>query len=127
VKVLHGYYVHMPTRRVVRDVYIAEGIYPGATPLVSWALPRTQHYEHPPGEGADRYYGQLDIEAEFEPLAGAKRTFAVPGLPDQDRLVRSVLARSGHANTKFRGYRCSINYPVPLIEMYVWLRHLERE
>ena len=42
--------------------------------------------------------GQLDIEAEFEPLAGTKRTFAVPGLPDQDRLVRSVLAEMSSEN-----------------------------
>ena len=123
VKVLHGYYLHMPTRRVVRDVYLAEGVYPGATPFISWALPHTHHFEHPPGEGADRYYAQVDLEAEFEPLVGARRTFGVPGLPEHDRLVRGVLARSGHANTKFRGFRCTLNYPVPLLDMYVWLRH----
>jgi hypothetical protein len=123
VKVLHGYFLHMPTRRVVRDVYIAEDVYPGATPFISWALPRSHHYEHPPGEGADRYYAQVDLEAEFEPMVGAKRTFGVSGLSDHDRLIRGVLARSGHAQTKFRGFRCSLNYPVPLLDMYVWLRH----
>jgi hypothetical protein len=123
VKVLHGYLSRMPTRRVVRDVYLAESIYPGATPFASWALPGTRHFEHPPGEGPDRYYGQLDLEAQFEPLVGTKRAFAVPGLADQDRLVRDVLTRIGHEQTRFRGWRCAINYPVPMLEMLVWLRH----
>ena len=123
VTVLHGYYLHMPTRRVVRDVYIAEGIYPDATPFVTWALPGTRQYEHPPIGGEDRYYAQIDLEAEFEPMVGTKKGFAVTGLPDHDRLIRGVLARSGHAHTKFRGFRCALNYPVPLLDMYVWLRH----
>ena len=126
VTVLHGYYVSMPIRRVVRDVYLAEGIYPGATPFVSWALPGTPHHEHPPGEGEGRYYAQVDLEAEFVPVDGARRTYAVPGVPDQDRLVRDVLERSGHARTGFRRWRCALNYPVPLLDMFVWLRHPER-
>jgi hypothetical protein len=123
VTVLHAYYLHMPTRRVVRDVYLAEGIYPGATPFVSWALPGTRQHEHPPVEGAERYFAQIDLAAEFEPMVGAKRGFAAPGLRDHDRLVRGVLARSGHPHTKFRGFRCALNYPVPLLDMFVWLRH----
>jgi hypothetical protein len=123
VTVLHGYYLHMPTRRVVRDVYIADGIYPDATPFVTWALPGTRQYEHPPLDGEDRYYAQIDLEAEFEPMVGTKKGFAVTGLPDHDRLIRGVLARSGHAHTRFRGFRCALTYPVPLLDMYVWLRH----
>ena len=92
-------------------------------PFVSWALPGTRQHEHPPVEGAERYFAQIDLEAEFEPMVGAKKGFAAPGLRDQDRLIRDVLARSGHAHTKFRGFRCSLNYPVPLLDMFVWLRH----
>ena len=74
-------------------------------------------------KGRDRYYAQVELDAEFEPLVGTRKTFAVPGMPDQDRLVRDVLERAGHGATRFRGWRCTINYPVPLLDMYVWLKH----
>jgi hypothetical protein len=123
VHVLHAYFLHMPTRRVVRDVFIADSIYPGAEPFVSWALPGTNQHSHPPGRGQARYYAQVDLEAEFEPIAGTRRPFAVTGMPGHDRLTQEVLKRVGHAKTKFRGWRCTLNYPVPLLDMYVWLRH----
>jgi len=126
VEVLHAHFHRMPARRVVREVHIAESIYPGAVPFISWALPGSRQYEHPPGEGTDRYYAQVDLEAEFEPLVGTRRTFAVPGMPDQDRLVRDVLDQAGHATTKFRGWRCTLKYPVPLLDMFIWLKHPAR-
>ena len=126
VEVLHAHFHRMPARRVVREVHIAESIYPGTTPFISWALPGSRHDEHPPREGPDRYYAQVDLEAEFEPLVGTRRTFAVPGLPDQDRLVRDVLEQAGHGTTKFRGWRCTLNYPVPLLDMFIWLEHPAR-
>ena len=123
---LHAYFVHMPTRRVVRDIFLAESIYEGAEPFASWALPATQQHDHPPGDGRPRYYGQVDLEGAFEPLAGTRRPFAIPGLPGHDRLTEDVLARVGHDRTRFRGWRCTLNYPVPLLDMYVWLRHPAR-
>ena len=125
VHVLHGYTLKMPTRCVVRDVFVADGIYPGAIPFISWALPASRQHEHPPANGSSRYYAQVDLEGEFEPAAGGRRMFAVPGLTDHDRLTLDVLERIGHADTRFRGWRCTLNYPVPLIDMYVWLRHPE--
>jgi hypothetical protein len=124
VHVLHGYFLHMPTRVVVRDVFIAEGVYPGAQPFASWALPATHQHEHPPEGGRPRYYAQVDLEGEFEPLVGSRRIFAVPGMPGHERLTQDVLARAGHEKTRFRGWRCTLNYPVPLLDMFVWLRHV---
>jgi hypothetical protein len=46
-------------------------------------------------------------------------------MPDHDRLTAEVLERAGHAKTRFRGWRCTLNYPVPMLEMLVWLRHPE--
>jgi hypothetical protein len=122
---VHAYFLHMPTRHVVRDVFIAESVYAGAVPSVSWALPGTSQHHHPPGQGATRYYAQVDLDAEFEPLVGPRRIFAVPGMRGHDRLTQDILADLGHAKTRFRGWRCSLNYPVPLLEMLVWLDHGE--
>ena len=120
---LNGYFLHMPTRRLVRDLFIADTVYPGATPFVTFALPGTEASRNPPRPGSPPYYGQIDLTAELEPLPASGRGFAIPGVPDHDRLTRDVLARSGHAHTRFRGWRCVINYPLPLIQMLFWLAH----
>lgn len=125
VHALHGYFLHMPTRRVVRDLWIAESIHEGAIPFASWALPATRQHDHPPAEGRQRYYAQIDLAGDFEPLSGTKRPYAIPGFPGHDRLTEDVLARAGHGDTCFRGWRCTLNYPVPLLDMFVWLRHPE--
>ena len=123
VHALHGYFLHMPTRRVVRDLFIAESIYPGATPFATWALPGTRQHENPPGEEAPRYYARVDLEAEFESLTDPKRMFSIRGVPGNEQMIRSILERSGHAKTRFRGWRCTLDYPVPLLDMMIWLKH----
>src|SRR5688572_18405023 len=96
---------------------------PGAGPIVTCALPATEHHEHPTGNAGSRYYGQVDLDGEFERVEGGPRMFAVPGMADHDRLTAEILERAGHAKTRFRGWRCTLNYPVPMLEMLVWLRH----
>lgn len=123
IQVLHAYFLHMPTRRVVRDLFIAESVYEGATPLITWALPGTRQYENPPRNGVSDYYARVDLDAAYEPLVDGKRAPAISGMQGQERMVQSVLEQTGHAKTRFRGWRCTLDYPVPLLDMYVWLRH----
>jgi hypothetical protein len=120
---LNGYFLHMPTRRLVRDLFIADSVYTGASPFVTFALPNTAAHQNPPRPDLPTYYGQIDLTAELEPLPASGRGFSIPGVPDHDRLTRDVLTRSGHGQTRFRGWRCVINYPLPLIEMLFWLTH----
>jgi hypothetical protein len=123
IQVLHAYFLHMPTRRVVRDLYIDETLYEGATPLITWALPGTHQHENPPHNGVSDYYARVDLDATYETLPESRRGYALPGVPGQDRMVQSVLERAGHAKTRFRGWRCTLDYPVPLLDMFVWLKH----
>ena len=123
LQVLHAYFLHMPTRRVVRDLFIAESLGPNAAPLITWALPGTRHYEHPPREGVSDYYASVALDARYEPLDESKRTHPIAGMPGHDRMVQSVLERAGHAKTRFRGWRCTLDYPVPLLDMVIWLKH----
>jgi hypothetical protein len=123
IEVLHAYFLHMPTRQVVRDLYIDESIYPGATPLITWALPGTHQHEHPPQNGSTDYYARVDLDASYEPLPESRRGYGLPGVSGQDRMIQGVLERTGHAKTRFRGWRCTLEYPVPLLDMFVWLKH----
>ena len=38
-------------------------------------------------------------------------------------MIRHVLERTGHSMTRFRGWRCTMTYPLPLVEMLWWLSH----
>ena len=48
---LRGYVLHMPCQQVVRDVYIAESVYPDAVPQVSFVLPGARAVIRPPTRG----------------------------------------------------------------------------
>jgi hypothetical protein len=123
LQVLHAYFLHMPTRRVVRDLFISESFGPTTAPIITWALPGTRHYEHPPRDGVSNYYANVALDARYEPLDEAKRTHPIAGMPGHDRMVQSVLERAGHAKVRFRGWRCTLDYPVPLLDMVIWLKH----
>jgi len=123
MQVVQAYFLHMPTRRVVRDLFIAESIANGSDPLITWALPGTRHYEHPPHEGVSNYYASVALDAHYESLDDAKRTHPISGMPGHDRMIQGVLERAGLAKTKFRGWRCTLEYPVPLLDMVIWLKH----
>jgi hypothetical protein len=44
------------------------------------------------------------------------------GVPDQRQAVGAALAQAGVQGVAWRGWRCRMNYPAPLIEMQIALR-----
>lgn len=122
VQVLHAYFLHMPTRRVVRDLFIEESMCEGILPLVTWALPGTRQHENPPQNGVSNYYARVELDAQYEALGDSKGASAIPGMTGQERMIQGVLERAGYGKSKFRGWRCSLDYPVPLLDMFVWLK-----
>jgi hypothetical protein len=123
VQSLRGYVLHVPARRLVRDVFVAEGLYPGATPRVSFVLPGPRASTPPPNDSGPRHFTTLDLATSIEQLPAAPLAYALPGVRDHAAATAHVLARAGHASTRFRGWRCAVTYPVPLIEMIWWLSH----
>lgn len=123
VSQLRGYVLHVPCRQVVRDVFIAESLYAGASPLVSYALPGPRAATRPPQADGSRHFTEVDLTTTIEQLPQGPQAFAVPGVMNHGAAVRHVLERAGHGQTRFRGWRCSVTYPVPLIEMIWWLSH----
>src|SRR5262249_54866713 len=96
LQVLHAYCLHMPTRRVGRDLLIAEWIADSMAPVITWALPGTRHFEHPPREGVSDYYANVVLDARYEPLDESKRAHPIAGMSGHDRMIQSVLERAGH-------------------------------
>jgi len=119
VQSLRGYVLHTPCRQVVRDVYIAESLYPDATPRVSFMLPGPRPSMRPQREDGRRHYSEVDLARSIEQRPPGPQAYNIPGVVNHSAVVRYVLERAGHSSTAFRGWRLAMTYPVSLIEM-IW-------
>ncbi len=118
---LRGYVLHMPCRTVVRNVFVAEDVFPGGLPRVAFRIPTPGGFQNPELEDDRRHPGTIDLVAPIEQLPAGRRAYEVPGVPDARAAIEEALERSGLGSTRFRGWRCTMAYPVPLIEMFWWL------
>jgi len=118
VQSLRGYVLHTPCRQIVRDVYIAESLYPDATPQVSFVLPGPRPAMRTPREDGTRHYSEVDLARSIEHRPGPQ-SYEIPGVVNHSAVVRHVLERTEHSLTPFRGWRLAMTYPVTLVEM-VW-------
>jgi hypothetical protein len=120
---LRGYVLHMPCRRMVREVYLAESLFTDASPRVSFLLPGARPAMRPPTDDGRRQFTEVDLTVAIEQLAPGLPSYTIPGVVNHGAAVRHVLERAGHGDTKFRGWRCAMTYPVPLVELMWWLSH----
>ena len=120
---IRGYVLHVPCRTLIRDVFVEESLYPGALPRITFALPGPRGSTPLPEEGDKRHYATVNLSVSIEQLPSGPRAFALPGVADHPAVIDHVLDRAGHARTRFRGWRCAIKYPVPMVEMLWWLAH----
>jgi hypothetical protein len=120
VQPIRGYVLHMPCRSVVRDVFVADDVFAVGMPRVAYRLPTPGGI---PGdtEPDRRDQGAVDLSATIQQLPSDGLSYEVPGVPESRAAVERTLALAGHADTAFRGWRCTLAYPVPLIEMFWWL------
>ena len=126
VQSLRGYVLHTPCRKIVRDVYIAESLYPDATPQVSFVLPGPRPSLRTPREDGSRHYSEVDLARSVERLPGGQQSYEIPGVVNHSAVVRHVLERTGHSQTPFRGWRFAMTYPVTLVETIWSLTHPTR-
>jgi hypothetical protein len=123
---LRGYVLHTPCRQVVRDVYIAESLYPDATPQVSFVLPGPRPSLRTPRENGRRHYSEVDLARSIEQRPTGPQAYDIPGVVNHSAVVRHVLERTGHSQTLFRSWRLAVTYPVTLVEMVWTLTHPSR-
>jgi hypothetical protein len=126
IQSLRGYVLHTPCRQIVRDVYIAESLYPDATPQVSFVLPGPRPSIRTPRENGSRHYSEVDLARSIEHRPAGPQSYEIPGVVNHSAVVRHVLERTGQSLTPFRGWRLAMTYPVSLVEMVWSLRHPPR-
>ncbi len=120
--VLRNYMLHTPCRTLVRDVFVAPGLWPDAWPQVGFYLPGPTGTAVAQPEPGQPHLRRVNLTARIEQLPLGAAGLALPDVQDQAEALRSVLHRAGFAAIDFRGWRCRMTYPVPLIEMQVAFR-----
>ena len=80
IQSLRGYVLHTPCRQIVRDVYIAESLYPDATPQVSFVLPGPRPSMRTPREDGRRHYSEVDLARSIEHRPGGPQSYEIPGV-----------------------------------------------
>ena len=120
--ILRTYTLHTPCRTLVRDIHIAEGVWPDARPEVGFYLPGPSGTPPVLIEPGQPHLRRVNLTARIEQLPPGARALELDGVPDHRLAVEAALARAGLGAQTFRGWRCRMGYPVPLIEMQFALR-----
>lgn len=120
--ILRTYMLHTPCRILVRDIYLADGLWPDARPEVGFYLPGPSGTPQVVIEPGTPHLRRVNLTVRIEQLPPGARGLDLDGVPDQRAAIEASLVRAGVAATSFRGWRCLMGYPVPLIEMQMALR-----
>lgn len=116
------YMLHTPCRTLFREFYVAEHLWPDARLVVDFHLPGpsgSPGFELEPGRPNHR---KVQLSCDAQQLPTGLITSSLDGVPDHVQTLRDALTRAGLADHRFRGWRCEMAYPVPLIEMQIGLR-----
>ncbi len=114
-----GYMLHIPSRALVREIFIAEELYQGAIPQLLFRITPPGGGPTRPGADPLKHYSTIDLAASIEQIPEGPGGYEISGVPGHRSTVEYVLERSGLSGVEFRGWRCRIPYPVPLTEM-IW-------
>lgn len=101
--------VEQPVKTLVFDMLLHEEVWPGCEPELrvydmasgGWADPNDQW----------RDVDQLDIEESIRPMGDGLERFRAREVPDYLEMLNLVFDKLGWDGSKFRGYRCHIQYP----------------
>ncbi|WP_374567914.1 hypothetical protein [Ideonella sp.] len=116
------YMLHTPCQRLVREIYLADGLWPDALPQIGFYLPGpTGVALEPPPPGVP-HYRRLHLSAPIEQLPAGPAIAPLTGVADHASVLAAVLRRAGLGELRFRGWRCQTPYPVPLVEMQLGFR-----
>ena len=120
--VVRNYMLHTPCQRLVREIYLADGLWPDALPQIGYYLPGPSGatlVAPPPGTP---HYRRLNLSAPIEQLPSGPLLAPLAGVADHASVLSAVLRRARLDGVHFRGWRCQTTYPVPLVEMQLGFR-----
>lgn len=121
-RLVRNYMLHTPCQRLVREVFLADGVWPAALPEWGFFLPGPSGGPMQAPDPGQPHFRRLNLSAPLLQLPQGADLAPLDGVPDHAAALQHVLQRTGLAGTHFRGWRCEIAYPVPLVEMQLSFR-----
>jgi hypothetical protein len=121
-----NYLLHYPCKLVVRDIWIRDDLFVGAEPEVRLELPSPTGPVRPRTSDIPTRLNTLDIAAPVEQLGFGLARSAARGVRGHERLLAHAFEARGWESSRFRGYRTTLQYPVPMITMSWWIPLGER-
>lgn len=121
----HGwrnYLLHCPCKTLVRDVFIRDDLFVGTVPEITLYIPSPKGSETVKRPGEFGTMNTLDMATPIEQLGMGLGRIGIKEIPSYARLLRHVFERAGWDSARYRGYRTSITYPVPMIYMNWWFK-----
>ena len=120
--IVRTYMLHTPCQTLVRDLFIADGLWPEAYPQIGFYLPGPSGTPAVSIEPGQPHLRRVNLTARIEQLPPGAAGFDLAGVPDQRPALEAALRRAGCDPASLRGWRCRMTHPVPLIEMQLALR-----
>jgi len=115
--VVRNYMLHTPCRVLVREVFLAPGLWPGARPEPAFCLPGPSGTPMVPLEPGRPHLRRVNLSAAIEALSPGRPGLELADAPDHASVLLDATSRAGLDIASFRGWRCRMVYPVPLVEM----------
>lgn len=124
--VLRNYMLHTPCRTLVRDLWLADGLWPDAWPLVGFYLPGPSGTPPVAVEPGQPHLRRVNLSARIEQRPEGTAGFELDEAADQAQAIATALEQAGAGGHRWRGWRCRMTHPLPLIEMQLALRFAGR-
>lgn len=108
-----------PCKVLLADVFVRDDVFVNRPPTLTTTL-------HSIASGASRPDApafQLDevrIDPALQSLGRGIAGAATSDIPEYERLLGTVFGRMGWAADRFLGFRCRVQYPVPLVSLTFW-------
>lgn len=109
----------MPAKTMLVDVFVRDDVFDGNDPTVTTTL-------HGLASGLERpdspryQLDRVDLSVPIEPLGMGLGRIATRDVPRYPELMQTAFDGAAWNSDRFRGYRCRLQYPVPMVAVTYW-------
>ena len=115
----------IPSKVLITDMLLRDDCYPDSQPFATPRLYGLAKFPNQPDEKSFQL-DQLDLSTPMEHLGVGRYDLRIREMLQYPGLIASAFDRLGWDPTRFRAYRCRIQYPVPMVSVTQWIKLEER-
>jgi hypothetical protein len=109
----------IPCKLLVMDIILRDDVFPGVAPEPRSRLYGPAKSPRRPDEPAF-HLDQLDLSLPLEHLGAGRFDLRLPEFSRYAEMIDGLFSKTGWDRSRFRAYRCRVQYPVPLVAITHW-------